>query len=95
MPTLPQALTIWGGSLEAVVWAEALSAIGVEIQLVTDSFLKDEDGDIRQLMRSQLLINGVTIAHPSSVCDSSNLHSLVLAQLTGAGQKPWPTTHCC
>ncbi|MEO1636937.1 MAG: FAD-dependent oxidoreductase, partial [Cyanobacteria bacterium J06631_9] len=58
---LPESLWIWGGSPEAVMWADALTALGVKVTLVADRLLRYEDSEVRGYVRSQLIISGIQI----------------------------------
>ncbi len=55
----PDALDIWGDSVEAVMWAQALQAMGTQVSLVGEDFLPYEDWDVRRLVRSQLAASGI------------------------------------
>lgn len=59
--SLPKEISILGDSFIAVDWAEALSAMGTSVTLVADRFLRDEDSDVRAVVRSQLLTAGIKI----------------------------------
>jgi len=63
---LPNEITIFGDSAEAVMWAEALCLMGSKVRLVSDRFLRFEDADVRRLVRSQLIAMGVSIIPLSS-----------------------------
>lgn len=62
---LPQSVTILGDSVEAVMWAEALCLLGVQVTLVAEQFLRYEDWTVRALVRSQLTTSGVNILSSS------------------------------
>ena len=59
--TLPEALYILGGDALAILWAIALSDLGVRVTLMAADFLTGEDEDIRRLVRSQLITAGVAL----------------------------------
>ena len=83
---LPEEITVWGDSGEAVMWAEALCLMGSRVRLVSNRFLRFEDADVRRLVRSQLMTIGVSII-PSS--DLSKVDKRALANsslLLGQGQ---------
>ena len=62
---LPKAVTILGDSAEAAMWAEVLCALGSQVRLVSEQFLRYEDWDVKRLVRSQLIASGVKIISPS------------------------------
>ncbi|MEO0768226.1 MAG: hypothetical protein AAFY72_02140 [Cyanobacteria bacterium J06649_4] len=68
---LPSQVFIWGGSFEAVAWAEALCLVGVKVTLVADPFLPGEDFELKGRLRSQLRSMGMTITSPSDVLNPS------------------------
>lgn len=69
---LPEALWIWGGSPKAVMWADALSALGVKVTLVADRLLRYEDSEVREGVRSQLIMTGVQIIPPAQVTNGAS-----------------------
>ncbi|MEL6554315.1 MAG: FAD-dependent oxidoreductase [Cyanobacteria bacterium J06621_11] len=75
---LPKEISIWGDSFEAVDWAEALNAVGVRVTLVADRFLRDEDSDVREVVRSQLLTAGIRLISSTQRSASSQDSSTVL-----------------
>lgn len=62
---LPETVKIVGGSPQAILWAEAFCQLGTRVTLVAERFLPGVDGDIRRLVRSQLIAAGVVL----SQCD--------------------------
>jgi len=75
---LPESVTILGDSAEAVMWAEALSALSAQVELVSEQFLRYEDWDVRRLVRSQLIASGVKITSPSEFSQKPNADCLLL-----------------
>ncbi len=70
---LPESITIWGDSAEAVMWAEALGVMGVLVTLVSERFLRYEDWDVRALVRSQLITSGIKIISPAEFLQHPNI----------------------
>lgn len=64
-PALPQRVSVWGDSCEAVEWAQALNALGVNTSLVGDDFLPDEDSSVRGWVQRQLIATGIRLVAPS------------------------------
>ena len=64
---LPELVTILGNSAEAVMWAEALCALGSQVRLVSEQFLRYEDWDVKRLVRSQLIASGIKVISPSEL----------------------------
>ncbi len=94
---LPEEITVWGDSGEAVMWAEALCLMGSRVRLVSDRFLRFEDADVRRLVRSSLggaspsplITIGVSIIPSSDVLKKTNVNRQALADsslLLGQGQ---------
>ncbi|MGB3297492.1 MAG: hypothetical protein WBA76_04425, partial [Phormidesmis sp.] len=81
---LPQEMTIWGDSGEAVMWADALCLMGVRVRLVSDGFLRFEDKDVRGWVRAQLTTIGVKLVSSFDVLESDRpvpaKNSLLLGQ---------------
>lgn len=58
---LPASVNIVGVSPEAIEWALALNDCGVQINLIAGEILPGEDGSIRRLMRSHLIVSGINL----------------------------------
>ena len=61
LSALPETVKIVGGSSRAILWAEAFCRLGTRVMLVAEQFLPGMDGDIRRLVRSQLIAAGVIL----------------------------------
>ncbi|MEL7142329.1 MAG: FAD-dependent oxidoreductase [Cyanobacteria bacterium J06573_11] len=88
---LPESLWIWGGSPEAVMWADALTALGVKVTLVADRLLRYEDSEVRGYVRSQLIISGIQIVTSAEVINrasKSNLQTIAETSLFLERRKP-------
>lgn len=83
---LPQRIAIFGGSLTALAWAQALRAAGAEVSLIAPRLLPGEDSDIRRLLLGQLTAEGIGVT-PSSSAEKAE------RQLSLHIQKPPPD--CC
>lgn len=66
----PDAVDVGGGCAIALAWAEALAAVGVRVRLIAERLLPGADGDVRRLVRSQLIAAGIKIA---AEADQNNL----------------------
>ncbi|MEO1792433.1 MAG: FAD-dependent oxidoreductase [Cyanobacteria bacterium J06629_19] len=93
MKSLPRNIYIWGGTLIAVEWAQALNAMGVSVSLVAECFLPDEDSEIRGWMRSRLTATGIQFTSPSKLISNHNTqelsqHSLLLDHTKPALELP-------
>jgi len=67
MNSLPQHIFVWGGSPQAVEWAQALNGVGVSVSLVADRLLPDEDSEVRGWVHSHLVATGIrTIDSPEA-----------------------------
>lgn len=75
---IPHAVSIAGGSPEAVEWALALNDCGVQVTLVSDHVLPNEDRDVQRLVRSCLLTSGINI------CEKDNQQSEHILQIEAA-----------
>ena len=75
---LPKSVTILGDSAEAVMWAEALCALGSQVRLVSEQFLRYEDRDVKRLVRSQLTASGIRVISPSEFSQKPNADCLLL-----------------
>ncbi len=80
LESLPQRVSVWGNSLEAVEWAQALCEMGVSVSLVTDDFLPDEDSEVKGWVRSQLTATGIQLTD-SSTAFETHAQSLPCASL--------------
>ncbi len=58
---LPETVKIVGGSPRTILWAEAFCSLGTRVTLVAERFLPSVDGDIRRLVRSQLIASGAML----------------------------------
>ena len=85
---LPESIVVWGDSVEAVMWAQALQAVGIQVCLSSDSFLPYEDWDVRRLVRSQLIASGTRILSTSEILQETTDISALSAKslLFGRGR---------
>ncbi|MGC1308115.1 MAG: FAD-dependent oxidoreductase [Phormidesmis sp.] len=76
---LPEQVNVIGGSPAAVLWAEAFAQLGSGVTVVSDKLLASEDGDIRRLVRSQLITSGVKIIQKRNLTPAiAEKYSLVI-----------------
>ncbi len=66
MTALPETVMVWGGGVRSLLWAEALSQLGVEVILQTVEVLPGWDEGVQRLVRSQLTKAGVTFLDPAN-----------------------------
>lgn len=70
---LPETVTIWGGGVRSLLWAEALSQVGAKVTLQTVEVLPGWDEGVQALVRSQLMQSGVTFLDPAdAVANKAN-----------------------
>ena len=89
---LPKQITVWGESFQAVLWAEALSLMGVAVTLVADRVLPGEDSDVRRWVQAQCLSAGVKFVKSSDisaqVLSKAELYTLTENALVIDRQRP-------
>ena len=71
---LPKTLMVWGGETRSLMWAEALSRLGVKVSLQTVKVLPGWAEHVQKLVRSQLIKAGVTFLDPGDT-QTIGIHS--------------------